>query len=104
MNILVIGSGIVGLSCAFDLALANHSVRVITRNYEEGASWVAGGMLAPFSELLEEDLLELSLFSLELYDDFVRRLEEVSRVSLFYQGREAILRLAFTEDPKKQGR
>ncbi len=98
MKVLVIGSGIIGLSIAFELSLAGHSVGVITRNYEEGASWVAGGMLAPFSEMLEGDLLEFSLFSLELYDDFVRRLEDVSRVSVFYKGREAILRLALSEE------
>ena len=96
MNVIVVGSGIIGLSCAFELALAGHSVRVITRNYEEGASWVAGGMLAPFSELLEDDLLDLSLFSLDLYDDFVSRLEEVSRLKIFYEGSRAILRLAFS--------
>jgi glycine oxidase len=102
MNVLVIGSGIVGLSAAFELALAGHSVRVITRNYEEGASWVAGGMLAPFSELLEGDLLDFSLYSLELYDDYIKRLEEVSRVKLFYEGPGAILRLAFDPDTRER--
>ncbi len=98
MKALVVGSGIVGLTVALELALAGHSVKVITRNYEEGASWVAGGMLAPFSEMLEGELLEFSILSLEIYDDYVRRLEEVSRVHLFYEGREAILRLAFSEE------
>ncbi len=101
MKVLVIGSGIVGLSTALELALAGHSVRVITRNYEEGSSWVAGGMLAPFSEMLMGDLLDFSLLSLDLYDDYVKRLEEVSRVSLFYEGSSAILRLALTPEERE---
>ncbi|WP_457601203.1 NAD(P)/FAD-dependent oxidoreductase, partial [Hydrogenivirga sp.] len=96
MNILIIGSGIVGLSTAFELALAGHSVRVVTRNYEESTSWVAGGMLAPFSEGLEGDMLKLSMDSLRLYPDFVNRLEEVSRIKLFFN-REGILRLVLDE-------
>ncbi len=97
MNILIVGSGVVGLSTAFELALAGHEVRVVTRNYEEGTSWVAGGMLAPFSEGLEGDLLNFSIDSLNLYSDFIKRLEEVSRLKLFYV-RNGILRLALGEE------
>jgi len=96
MNILIVGSGVIGLSAAFELALAGHQVRVVTRNYEEGASWVAGGMLAPFSEGLEGDLLDFSTDSLSLYPDFVRRLEDVSRIKLFYV-RNGILRISLGE-------
>ena len=92
MLICVIGSGVVGLTCALDLALAGHKVKVITRNYEEGASWVAGGMLAPFSEGLEGDILRLSIESLRLYDEYVSRVEEVSGHSILYR-RNGILRI-----------
>lgn len=99
MNILIVGSGIIGLSTAFELALAGHKVTVVTRNYEEGASWVAGGMLAPFSEGLEGDLLRFSTESLKLYPDFIRRLEEVSRIKLYFNGK-GILRLIVDEEEK----
>lgn len=96
MNILIVGSGVIGLSTAFELALAGHKVMVITRNYEEGTSWVAGGMLAPFSEGLEGELLEFSKDSLRLYPDFIDRLQEVSRLSIYFN-RNGILRLALDE-------
>jgi len=101
MNILIIGSGIVGLSTAFELALAGYRVTVVTRNYEEGASWVAGGMLAPFSEGLDGDLLEFSTESLKLYPDFIRRLEEVSRIKVYFNG-NGILRLMVNEEERKE--
>jgi len=96
MNVLVVGSGIIGLSIAFELALAGHRVKVITRNYEEGASWVAGGMLAPYSEGLEGDLLTFSTESLSLYPEFLDRLGEVSKLSVSV--RYGILRLAVSEE------
>ncbi len=100
MKVIVVGSGIIGLSIAFELALANHSVRVITRNYEEGASWIAGGMLAPFSEGLKGEELELSIDSLNLYPEFIKRIEEVSHVKVFFNT-EGILRLATDEEELK---
>jgi glycine oxidase (EC 1.4.3.19) len=57
MKVLVVGSGVIGLSTALYLALEGFEVKVITRNPEEATSWVAGGMLAPFSEGLEESSL-----------------------------------------------
>ena len=97
MNILIVGSGIVGLSTAFELALAGKKVTVVTRNYEEGASWVAGGMLAPLSEGLEGELLEFSLENLRLYPDYVSRIEEVSKIKVFFE-KEGILRLGVDEE------
>ena len=101
MNILIIGSGVIGLSTAFELALTGHKVKVITRNYEEGTSWVAGGMLAPFSEGLSGDLLEFSMESLSLYTDFITRLQEVSRHSLYYK-RNGILRLFMNKEEENR--
>ncbi|WP_204808412.1 glycine oxidase ThiO [Mycobacterium riyadhense] len=64
----VIGGGIIGLSVARRAAQAGWSVRV-HRSNERGASWVAGGMLAPHSEAWpgEERLLRLGLQSLRLW-------------------------------------
>ncbi|MFN3471775.1 MAG: FAD-dependent oxidoreductase [Aquificaceae bacterium] len=87
-NIIVVGSGIIGLSCALLFALEGERVRVITRNPEEAASWVAGGMLAPFSEGLEGDLFDFSYESLKEYPSFVELLKEVSkqRVDFWQEG------------------
>ncbi len=87
-KIIVVGSGIVGLSCALFFALEGERVRVITRNPEEATSWVAGGMLAPFSEGLEGDLFDFSYKSLQEYPSFVELLMDVSkqRVDFWQEG------------------
>ncbi|OBA59221.1 glycine oxidase ThiO [Mycobacterium sp. 1100029.7] len=67
-TLAVIGGGVIGLSVARRAAQAGWSVRV-HRTAEHGASWVAGGMLAPHSEGWpgEEQLLRLGLESLRLW-------------------------------------
>ena len=67
-SLAVIGGGVIGLSVARRAARAGWSVRV-HRTGEHGASWVAGGMLAPHSEGWpgEERLLRLGLESLRLW-------------------------------------
>ncbi|MFN3870531.1 MAG: FAD-dependent oxidoreductase [Aquificaceae bacterium] len=86
-KIIVVGSGVIGLSCAFLFALEGEKVRVITRNPEEATSWVAGGMLAPFSEGLDGDLFEFSYKSLKEYPSFVELLRDVSKQRVdFWQG------------------
>ena len=66
----VIGGGVIGLAVARAAARAGWSVRV-HRSPEQGASWVAGGMLAPHSEGWpgEERLLRLGLESLRLWHE-----------------------------------
>jgi glycine oxidase len=67
-SLAVIGGGVIGLSVARRAARDGWSVRV-HRTGERGASWVAGGMLAPHSEGWpgEERLLRLGLESLRLW-------------------------------------
>lgn len=67
-SLAVIGGGVIGLSVARRAAQAGWPVRV-HRSDERGASWVAGGMLAPHSEGWpgEERLLRLGLQSLRLW-------------------------------------
>lgn len=66
----VIGGGVIGLAVARRAALEGWSVRV-HRDERHGASWVAGGMVAPHSEGWpgEERLLQLGLASLALWRD-----------------------------------
>ena len=67
-SLSVVGGGVIGLAVARRAALDGWSVRV-HRTDERGASWVAGGMLAPQSEGWpgEERLLRLGLASLALW-------------------------------------
>ncbi|KZS71231.1 glycine oxidase ThiO [Mycobacterium kansasii] len=69
-SLAVIGGGVIGLSVARRAARAGWSVRV-HRSGESGASWVAGGMIAPHSEGWpgEERLLRRGLESLRLWHD-----------------------------------
>lgn len=67
-TLAVIGGGVIGLSIARRAALDGWTVRLHCTT-EHGASWVAGGMLAPHSEGWpgEERLLQLGLESLRLW-------------------------------------
>src|ERR1700722_5578707 len=51
-RVLVIGAGVAGLCCATTLVERGAQVTVLERSRELGgnASWLAGGMLAPFCE------------------------------------------------------
>src|SRR5271156_5290516 len=51
-GILVIGAGVAGLTTALTLAERGATVSLVERSRELGgnASWLAGGMLAPFCE------------------------------------------------------
>ncbi|CAN5164754.1 glycine oxidase ThiO [soil metagenome] len=67
-SLAVVGGGVIGLSVARRAAQDGWSVTV-HRTPERGASWVAGGMLAPHSEGWpgEERLLRIGLQSLALW-------------------------------------
>ncbi|BBZ01034.1 glycine oxidase ThiO [Mycolicibacterium chitae] len=67
-TVAVIGGGVIGLSVARRALQDGWSVRV-HRSDVPGASWVAGGMLAPHSEGWpgEEELLRIGLDSLALW-------------------------------------
>jgi glycine oxidase len=67
-SLAVIGGGVIGLSVARRVARSGWAVRVHS-SAEKGASWVAGGMLAPHSEGWpgEERLLRIGLESLALW-------------------------------------
>lgn len=71
MNVVVVGGGVIGLSVAWRLA-AEHSVTLVDPTPARGASWVAGGMLAPVTEAWpgEEKLLDLGSASLALWPEF----------------------------------
>ncbi len=68
---IVVGGGVIGLSIAWRLA-REHDVTLVDPAPARGASWVAGGMLAPVTEAWpgEEGLLELGAASLDSWPAF----------------------------------
>jgi glycine oxidase len=71
-QLVVVGAGVIGLSCAWRAAVAGWRVAVVDPAPARGASWVAGGMLAPVTEAWpgEEELLDLGLESLDRWPGF----------------------------------
>ncbi len=87
-DVLVVGGGVIGLSCAWRLAQRGAEVAVLERGEPgEGATRVAAGMLAPVGELTfgEPELLELTLAAARLYPEFVAELEAASGKSTGYE-------------------
>jgi glycine oxidase len=74
---VIAGGGVIGLSIAWRAAAKGFAVTVYDPDPGRGASWVAGGMLAPTAEAYhgEEAVLRLGLASSQRYAAFVRDLE-----------------------------
>ncbi|MCC8926519.1 glycine oxidase ThiO [Rhodococcus sp. I2R] len=75
-TLAVVGGGVIGLAVAVRAAREGWSVRLYDPALGSGASWVAGGMLAPLSEAWpgEHRLLTLGAHSLERWPEFGRSL------------------------------
>ncbi|HTU83015.1 MAG TPA: glycine oxidase ThiO [Candidatus Acidoferrales bacterium] len=81
-DVVVAGAGVIGLGIALECARRGAVVRVYDRA-EPGraASWAAAGMLAPYSESMDDPELEaLCAASLEEYPPFVERAIALSGV------------------------
>ncbi|NMD58110.1 MULTISPECIES: glycine oxidase ThiO [Tsukamurella] len=76
-TVTVVGGGTIGLSVARALAGRGSTVTVVDPCPGSGASWVAGGMIAPYSEAWpgEEELYRLGVESLGLWEGFARDLQ-----------------------------
>jgi glycine oxidase len=74
--VVIVGGGVIGLSCAWRLAGAGLPVTLVDAAPGSGASWVAGGMLAPVTEAWpgEERLLEQGCASLARWPAFAAAL------------------------------
>lgn len=74
-NIAVIGAGILGLSVSERLSRRD-SVTLFERDAlpADNASWKAGGMLAPYSEIdhMNQDWVDMGLASIEFWADFAK--------------------------------
>ncbi|MFC5704114.1 glycine oxidase ThiO [Cohnella faecalis] len=86
-SIVVMGGGVVGLSCAFELQRRGHQVTVLEINRCGGqASGAAAGMLAPYSENVEgpDAFFQLCLESLRLYPEWQQNVKQASGQTFEY--------------------
>lgn len=81
-DVAVIGGGLIGLAIAFELAERGATVRLYDRDEPaRAASWAGAGMLAPYTEHLEDEaLLQLCEASLAEYAPFVERVRAAGSV------------------------
>jgi glycine oxidase len=97
-DIIVIGAGIVGCAVAHELARRGASVEIVDdRPVGMGATQASAGVLAPFIEAREgSPLLELTVRSLDLFDEFIARVAGDSGATLAYR-RTGTLDVAITD-------
>jgi glycine oxidase len=103
-DVVVVGGGVIGLSCAWRLAQRGAQVAVLERGAPgQGATHVAAGMLAPVGELGfgEPELLELTLAAARTYPEFVAELEAATGESTGYE-RLGALHVALDRDEAEQ--
>jgi len=81
----VVGAGVVGSAIAWRAAERGWSVTLFDPEPGRGASWVAGGMLAPLSEGWpgEDAVLEFGAAALARWPDFAARLRTATGVDVF---------------------
>ncbi len=83
----VVGGGVIGLACAWDLSRNGHQVTVVApQPGRDGAAWVAAGMLAPVTEAQfgESALTALLRRGADLWPAFAAELEEASGHGIGY--------------------
>lgn len=86
-DVIVIGGGIVGCAVASELAQRGASVELIEeRAIGMGATQASAGILAPYIEAREDSpLFDLTIRSLDLFDDFVASVTADSGLSVAYR-------------------
>jgi glycine oxidase len=84
-TLAVVGGGAIGLAVAWRAAQAGWTVTLFDPAVGSGASWVAGGMLAPLSEGWpgEDLVLAFGAASLARWPEFAERIQAETGVSVF---------------------
>lgn len=103
-DLVVVGAGAIGLSCAWRCAQAGMSVLVIEREQPgAGASGVAAGMLAPVTEATfgEQPLLALNLEARAQWPAFAAELEELTATPTGYADCGALVVAADRDDAEE---
>jgi len=83
-DVAIVGSGVIGLTCAWKLAETGRRVVVFDPEPGKGASMQAAGMLAPVSEATwgETDLVELNVRAARQWPTFAAALEQAGGSSV----------------------
>jgi glycine oxidase len=86
VEVIVVGAGVIGCACAFELASAGARVAVYdARRVGQGASQASAGVLGPYIEGSEREALRsLGRRSLDLYDQFIERVLASSGMPVQY--------------------
>ncbi len=86
-DVVVVGGGAIGLSIAWRSKQRGLEVTVVDERFGHGASWAAGGMLAPVAEVHygEKAVLELNLESSRRYPLFAEELAVASDRDIGYR-------------------
>jgi glycine oxidase len=103
-DLVVVGAGTIGLSCAWRCAQAGMSVLVVEREAPgAGASGVAAGMLAPVTEAAfgEQALLALNLDARAQWPAFAAELEELTALPTGYADSGALVVAADRDDAEE---
>jgi glycine oxidase len=84
-SLAVVGGGVIGLAVAWRAAESGWRVTLYDPAAGRGASWVAGGMLAPLSEGWpgEDEALEFGAAALARWPEFGARIEAATGESVF---------------------
>ena len=93
MKAIVVGAGVIGLSCA--RALGDRGAQVVVLDGNTGSqesSWAAGGILGPESEhATDSPLFRLSLDALAAWPEALARLRTETRVAIAYDATGTLL-------------
>jgi glycine oxidase len=101
-DVVIVGGGIIGLSCAYYLARHQKRVAVLERGrVAREASWAGGGILTPIHLAdYPEPLARLSVLSMGLYPDFVQEVHEASQLDPEFVPSGVLMPLFDDEDEK----
>ncbi len=99
MKVIVVGGGVIGCACAFELARAGCAVTILERGLPGGeASGAAAGLLSPLGEAAGTPFRELAVASWRLYPSVARELRERTGVDVEHVTRGTIYPLYTAQD------
>ncbi len=102
MKVVVVGGGIIGCACAWELAKAGCAVTLLERATPGAeASGAAAGLLAPLGEASAGAFRDLAVASWRLYPSVVRELRERTGVDVEYVSRGTIYPLFTARDVRE---
>lgn len=84
MKVLVVGGGLIGWACAWELAGRGSQVIVVDDARPQAASPVAAGLLIPAGGRISRSHLELKLESARLYPEFIEQLQSETGLDCRY--------------------